>query len=102
MDFAAYSFTDQLKSDFDEREQVYLRFSHGGFFDTLHPAPLDLSDDDEWGDEEAEYDEKNRYQRMQYQAKKDQAKITEAALALGDERAKLEVKKNCVFVNRAP
>ncbi|ORX61787.1 hypothetical protein DM01DRAFT_1332366 [Hesseltinella vesiculosa] len=84
---------EKVEEDFNAREEVYLRFSHGGFFDAIAPPPVEPSSDDEWGEYDIDPEVTSKFDLLQLNAKKQQEKITEAALKLGDERTKLQAEK---------
>lgn len=80
---------DQLKIEHEESLKMYKKFEQGGFFDTLYPTPKDAYMSDS---EDSVVD--LEYRSLRKKALRDQRKITESAIELGQQRAALKVKYN--------
>ncbi|KAI8077799.1 Afadin and alpha-actinin-binding-domain-containing protein [Halteromyces radiatus] len=83
----------RLQQEHEQKEQVYLRFVNGGFFDEIaKEQTLELSDSES---SVLEDDPQNlaHYHQLHQNAKKERERVTEAAIQLGNERTKLEAER---------
>ncbi|CAO3644392.1 unnamed protein product [Cunninghamella echinulata] len=83
---------EKIQQEYEQKEKVYLRFVKGGFFDEIVTShTLDISDSE---DSVAEDESTTlRLQHFYNKAKREQQKVTENAINLGNERTKLEAEK---------
>ncbi|CAO3649908.1 unnamed protein product [Mucor hiemalis] len=86
---------DQLKLEYEENVEMYKRFEQGGFFDTLYPTPKDAYNMSESEDSviELENEDETKYNSLRKKALRDQRRITESAIELGQQRAALEAER---------
>lgn len=85
---------DQLKLEYEENVKMYKRFENGGFFDTLYPTAKDayLSESED-SVEDLENEDEYKYNSLRKKALRDQRRITESAIELGQQRAALEAER---------
>ncbi|KAI9300346.1 hypothetical protein BJ944DRAFT_244279 [Cunninghamella echinulata] len=83
---------ENIQQEYEQKEKVYLQFVKGGFFDEIVTShALDISDSEDSVAEDGSTT--LRLQHFYNKAKREQQKVTENAIKLGNERTKLEAEK---------
>ncbi|KAL0088033.1 Afadin and alpha-actinin-binding-domain-containing protein [Phycomyces blakesleeanus] len=84
---------DEATVEYEEKTRMYKRFEEGGFFDVILPAiPNEQSDSEDFA-LEIQLDSQNRLERLRKTALKDQRRVTDAAIRLGNERKMLKAER---------
>ncbi|KAL7310250.1 hypothetical protein PS15m_009771 [Mucor circinelloides] len=87
---------DRNRKEYEASTAMYRRFEQGGFFDTLYPSPnaaLVISDSEDSVEELESASAIHKSRLLKKKQIREQRNITNAAIELGQERAKLEAER---------
>ncbi|KAI7870523.1 hypothetical protein BDF14DRAFT_1709991, partial [Spinellus fusiger] len=77
--------------EYEEKTKIYRKYEQGGFFDSLLPNISTQLSDSEGSVYEIEQGGMRKWKQIQKKAWRDQKRVTEAAIQLGNERKALSV-----------
>ncbi|KAI8372837.1 Afadin and alpha-actinin-binding-domain-containing protein [Radiomyces spectabilis] len=86
---------EHTQKEKDDAAKIHMKYANGGFFDTLAPvysARLEISDSESSVLEDEE-EEEAKWMKRQREARQERQQVTELALKLGQERAKLSAER---------
>ncbi|KAI9025765.1 Afadin and alpha-actinin-binding-domain-containing protein [Phycomyces nitens] len=84
---------DETSMEYEEKTKIYRRFEQGGFFDVILPAIPNEHSDSEDSALEIQLGTETRLEKLRKSALKDQQRVTEAAIKLGNERKMLRAER---------
>ncbi|CEP11194.1 hypothetical protein [Parasitella parasitica] len=87
---------DHTRKEYEAKTKIYRKFAEGGFFDALYPTPgaaYVISDSEDSVEDLQSSSAKHKYRFLKKKAMQDQHNITNAAIELGKERAKLQAER---------
>ncbi|KAI8146679.1 Afadin and alpha-actinin-binding-domain-containing protein [Fennellomyces sp. T-0311] len=84
---------EQLKNEYDEKANIYLRYAEGGFFDSINPKAIAELSDSESSALDDPPKHTSKLKRLERDVKAERERITAAAIQLGDDRTKLAAER---------